>query len=113
MRVGRSLSPGKVFFEWNGVLRKVTTDQMNPKGSLAKSGYRIMGESLIQWGVSDSMSVVDDLLFPLSFPDIPNITTTPSDDSLVEIRNISTRGFQIRTQAEMVHWIAVGRARFG
>lgn len=110
MRVGRSLSPGKVFIEMNGVLRKVEPDQINPYSALKKSEYRrTAGGTLVQWGISDSVIVVDDIVFPVSFQDVPNITTTSSDGAAVESRNISTTGFQPRTQAASVNWVAIGR----
>lgn len=108
MRVGRSLSPGKVFFEQNGVLRKVDPDQISRSRSLKKSGWQVVGRSLIQWGVSDSVITVDDIIFPQIYASPPNVTSISSDNSFVEIRNITVYGFQIVTQAPRVDWAAAG-----
>ncbi len=110
MRVGRSLSPGKVFFERNGILQKVDAETL--KGgvvNLAKSGHHLLRGVLMQWGTSESPMVVDDVVFPVAFLDPPQVHVD-MQRSGAEIRNVTTTGFQLRTQAESITWSAFGMA---
>ena len=109
MRIGRSLSPGKVFFERNGVLLKVDPEEMNRhKSSLRKSGHHRMHGILMQWGLSESMVVVDDIIFPIPFRDIPQVQVQVQT-ARADISQITTTGFRLRTTADFVHWSAFGR----
>lgn len=107
MRIGRSLSPGKVFFERDGVLRKVDPEQISKSRSLKKQGFRRVGSMTIQWGVSRSLTVVDDIIFPVPFSREPHVSIN-LQGAAASIHNITTTGFQIRTRAEEVSWSAFG-----
>lgn len=111
MRVGRSLSPGKVFLERNGVLSKITTEEMK-KDQVKTSGYHLLHlpgrrDMLYQWGSSDSLSVIDRVLFPRTFSRIPTVTAN-AQGGFAEVTDVTTTGFTLRTILEVVQWVAYG-----
>lgn len=111
MRVGRSLSPGKVLFERDGVLKKITTDEMSGNKFKKTGYYRIprtgVPDMLFQWGISNSLAVVDVITFPIPFS-TPPVVTSQAQTGSVEITNITTTGFQLRTLVDSVPWVAYG-----
>lgn len=109
MRIGRSLSPGKVFLEMNGVLRKVDHDKVNPRSSNKSGWFRSPSGSITQWGTSCSVVVVDHIIFPIPFSRVPDVILAPSGpEEIAIVQNLSVAGFELRTQAYSVRWLAVG-----
>lgn len=110
MRVGRSLSPGKVFFERNGVLQKVDAETLKGKVvGLAKSGWHSLRGVLMQWGVSENLVVVDDVVFPVPFLDPPQVQVDTQRSRAV-VSHVTTTGFRLITSADSIRWSAFGVA---
>jgi len=108
MEIRRSLSPGKVFFEKDGVVTKVPAQKLGE--SSKKSGSRRVNGMLVQWGVSDTLVRVDNVRFHETFGSVPNVSVNTSPPMEVEIRNITVDGFQIVTRSPSVTWSAFGPA---
>ena len=111
MRIGRSLSPGKLFFEKQGVLKKVSIKDLQGI-DIKRSGYHRISiisrhDMLFQWGTSDSLSYTDRILFPIAFSGVPTIRSE-SQTGRVHISDISTTGFTLETTLESVRWTAYG-----
>ena len=111
MRIRRSLSPGKLFFERQGVLKKVSIKDLQGV-QIKRSGHHRVSvggrqDVLFQWGTSDSMSYPDRILFPIAFFEVP-IIRTEAQTGRVHISDISTTGFTLETTLESVRWTANG-----
>lgn len=108
MRIGRSLLPGMIFFERDGILKKIKCADLRSKQVKNHGYHRSPGGLVTQWGVSDSLTVVDNILFPVPFLYTPTVMFEVQGGVAVA-ENVTTTGFQIRTRVERVLWHATGR----
>lgn len=118
MRVGRSLIAGKVFFEKDGIVRLVRPEELRIDSKIKSSGFQTFPNGMmIQWGISESETIVSMVEFPQSFSSPPHVSVSPpllEDRSPGRIysgailRDITNTSFHLVAMEETVRWVAMG-----